>query len=143
VEQNDGLFGLIGRDEAEISSRLGPPLTRRAVGDDLWLVFSSPALQLRVRCRPGTDGPPRVASWTATFEAGCPTLAEAAAAVGLWPAVAPDVAAVDVTAPLLRRPLPRPDGRVHSFTATVRYGQITQVSVFDETPDWTESPARG
>lgn len=130
------MVGLIGLSEAEVSSRLGQPEARRAVGDDLWLVFSRPDLQLRVRCRADATNNPRVASWTATFDQARPTLASAAEAVGAWPAVAPDEAAGDVAAPLIRRPLSTSGGMTHSFTATVRAGGIIQVSVFDEAPDW-------
>lgn len=80
---------------------------------------------------------PRVASWSATFAEGHPTLRDAAATLGLWPDCAPDRKAAAAEAPLLRRPLPDPGGdAVHSLTATVRGGRIVQVTVFDEPPDW-------
>ena len=64
-------------------------------------------------------------------------LSEAAGAVGLWPAAGPEEDAVQVGAPLVRRPLPCPESdRVYSFTATVRQGLFTGLSVFDEAPDW-------
>lgn len=127
--------GLIGLNETEVSERLGPPLTRRTVGGDLWLVFHPPGVTIRARCRADAAPLPRVASWTASFEAGYETLAEAAGAVGLWPTVAPDEPVAEFSLPLIRRPLPVHDGTC-SFTATVRGGRITQVSVFDESPDW-------
>ena len=127
--------GLIGLTADELRRRFGEPVTRRAAGPDTWLVFTSADLSLRVRC---TGSPPaRVASWTATFEAGYSNLREAAQALGLWPAAAPDEDAATVQAPLIRRPLPCPmAGRVYSLTATVRHRSITQISVFDEPPDW-------
>jgi hypothetical protein len=95
-------------------------------------------LQLRIRCAPNGDGRTlRVASWTASFETGFETLCGAARSVGLWPVAAPDESADCVQTPLVRRPLPCPaTGTVYSFTATVRYGLFTRVSVFDEEPDW-------
>ncbi len=130
--------GLLGLDEGELSARLGPATARRAAGGDLWLVFASRGLSLRVRCAARAPGErPRVSSWTASFEPGHDSLAAAARAVGLWPLAAPDQEARSVSAPLIRRPLPCPaTGEVYSMTATVRHGRITQVSVFDESPDW-------
>ncbi len=130
--------GLIGLREADLETRLGRPVSRRPVGEDLWLVFDSPEIQLRVRCAPNGDGrTQRVASWTATFESGFDTLEEAARCVGLWPAVSPDASADCVDAPLVRRALPCPArGTVYSMTATVQQGRFTRVSVFDEEPDW-------
>ena len=65
------------------------------------------------------------------------TLAEAASAVGLWPAAQPDEAAHSVLTPLVRRPLPCPEqSLVFSLTATIRDGRFTRISVFDEAPDW-------
>ncbi len=130
--------GLIGLHEAELTSRLGPPVTRRIVGTDAWLIFDSRELQLRIRCTPnGDDRTLRVASWTASFEVGFETLSAAARSVGLWPVAAPDVPADTVTAPLVRRPLPCPaTGAVYSLTATVRGGRFIRLSVFDEEPDW-------
>ena len=130
--------GLIGLCEAELTSRLGEPVTRRTVGSDAWLIFDSPDLQLRVRCAPNGDGRTlRVASWTASFEIGFDTLGDAARSVGLWPIAAPDESADCVVMPLIRRPIPCPArGAVYSLTATVRHGRFTRVSVFDEEPDW-------
>jgi hypothetical protein len=126
---------LIGLTDAELTGRFGQPVTRRFAGGDLWLVFRSSDLVLRVRC--SGEAPARAASWTAIFAAGHESLREAAQAVGLWPAAAPDQAADSAGAPLIRRPLPCPGPEgVHSLTATVRHGRITQISVFDEPPDW-------
>jgi hypothetical protein len=130
--------GLIELPEEEVVARLGEPGVRRVVGADSWLIFESPEMQFRIRCVPtGHDRESRVASWTATFRAGYETLAAAARAVGLWPVVAPDEVASQVIAPLVRRPLPCPArSTVYSFTASVRQGLFTSVSVFDEQPDW-------
>ena len=127
--------GLVGLAEPELIHRFGAPSVRRDVGSDTWLVFGSADVALRVRLSGST--PPRVASWTASFETGFRLLSEAARAVGLWPAAAPDQEATAVGTPLVRRPLPCPaSGRVHSLTATVRHGLFTALSVFDEPPDW-------
>lgn len=126
---------LVGLSDAELTGHLGEPVTKRRTGDDTWLVFRSPGVQLRVRCA----GPPplHVASWTATFDHPYATLGEAARALGLWPAVAPDQSAATFEAPAIRRPLARPEGGlVHTLTATVRNHAITQISVFDEPPEW-------
>ncbi|MCL7927192.1 MAG: hypothetical protein M8841_05325 [marine benthic group bacterium] len=130
--------GLIHLSEGELESRLGQPVTRRRVGSDTWLIFSSHGLDVRVRCEPDDDGRAnRVASWTASFQPGYDTLAQAARAVGLWPVAAPDLPADQVLEPLVRRPLPCPvRGAVYSLTALVREGCFTQLSVFDEQPDW-------
>ena len=130
--------GLIGLPEPDVEARLGTPGTRKVIGGDTWLVYDSPELQLRLRCsRAGRTSEPRVASWTATFRAGHASLADAARAVGLWPMVAPDEQAHQLPVPLVRRALPCPTRRaVYSFTAAVRQGRFTTVSVFDEEPDW-------
>lgn len=130
------LKGLVGLTEAGAEARLGRAVTRRVVGDGLWLIYSLPDFRLRVLCRSDRDGSPRVASWTAGFANARDTLEAAARTVGLWPGVAPDQAAAEVSVPLIRRPLPDPAGAIHTFTATVRSGRITHVSVFDEAPDW-------
>ncbi|MFQ5529929.1 MAG: hypothetical protein ACE5FP_06210 [Gemmatimonadota bacterium] len=102
----------------------------------MWCVFSPAKLTCRVRFRDEGNGT-RCASWTTSFPHGYGTLAEAADALGLWPAAGPDQAADATTTPLVRRPLPTSDSStVHSLTATVRNGRFIQVSVFDEAPDW-------
>ena len=127
--------GLIGLREDELVRRLGEPGTRRIIGSNAWFVFPAPDVTLRVRCSGGPTS--RVASWTATFAAGHARLRDAARALGLWPAAAPDEDANSVDAPLVRRPLPvSGSDSVHSLTATIRDGVITQISVFDEPPDW-------
>lgn len=131
------LSGLIGRSAAEVADLLGPPTMERRVGGDVWLRFAGEGVSLRVRCEAeAAGGAPTVASWTATFESGRPSLRAAAGALGLWPDVAPDCEARE-QGPLIRRPLENPvDGRRCSMTATVRRGTIVQVTVFDEPPDW-------
>lgn len=127
--------GLVGLPEQELIQRFGEPSARREVGTDAWLVFKSKEMSLRIRLA-GSD-PPRVASWTASFDTGFRHLSEAAGAVGLWPATGPEEDAAQVSAPLVRRPLPCPESdRVYSFTATARQGLFTGLSVFDEAPDW-------
>ncbi len=130
--------GLIGLGVEELVARFGAATTRRTVGRELWLIFDSAELRLRLRCADLPDADRfRVRSWTASFATGHPTLAEAARSVGLWPIVAPDEAADGFPHPLVRRPLPCPTrGTVYSFTATIRRGTFTGVSVFDEEPDW-------
>lgn len=128
---------LIGASEADVRGRLGEPVARRSAAADVWLVFDAPPGRVRVRCRDDGISPPRVASWTVTFDTPHDNLSEAARAVGLWPAVHPDVAAIDVDRPLVRRPLrvPSRDGFL-SLTATIRDGRFDRLSVFDEPPDW-------
>lgn len=127
--------GLVGLTEEELIPRFGEPSARRDVGSDAWLVFRSKEMSLRIRLA-GMD-PPRVASWTTSFDTGFRHLSDAAGAVGLWPAAGPEEDAARVGAPLVRRPLPCPDSnRVYSLTATVRQGLFTALSVFDEAPDW-------
>jgi len=130
---------LIGASEDEARERFGEPVARRSAAGELWLMFDTPPGRLRIRCRDDDDegSPPRVASWTVTFGAPPARLAEAARAVGLWPAAGPDVAARDVDRPLVRRPLRVPSrDDVLSLTATVREGRFDRLSVFDEPPDW-------
>jgi len=128
--------GLIGLTEPQLTTRLGQPATRRDNGEDVWCVFAPADLTCRVRLRTGGDGA-RCASWTASFAIGYPTLAEALAAVGLWPAGGPDRLAETTRTPLVRRPLPDAESSaVHSLTATIRNRLFTQISVFDEAPDW-------
>ena len=139
---------LIGASEAEVRERLGEPVARRSAAGELWLVFDAPPGRVRMRCPDDGTSPPRVASWTVTFGVPHDSLAEAARAVGLWPAAGPDVAAGDVGRPLVRRPLRvanrgeaagggegGADGFL-SLTATIREGRFDRLSVFDEPPDW-------
>ncbi|MGB5303364.1 MAG: hypothetical protein WBP17_09460, partial [Gemmatimonadota bacterium] len=58
--------GLVGLTEEELIRRFGEPSARRAVGSDTWLVFGSKEMSLRIRLT-GTD-PPRLASWTISFD---------------------------------------------------------------------------
>ncbi|TDI92903.1 MAG: hypothetical protein E2O75_02535 [Chloroflexi bacterium] len=128
--------GLIGFTELQLRQHLGPAVSRREIGGDTWLVFRTSDVMLRIRCRDAGDGS-RCASWTASFGEGFDTLAEAASAVGLWPAAKPDEIAGEVTTPLIRRPLPcLEQSLVCSLTATVRDGRFTKIAVFDEAPDW-------
>lgn len=133
---------LIGASAAEVRERLGEPVARRSAAGELWLVFDTPPGRLRMRCRDDGTSPPRVASWTVTFDAPHDSLEGAARAVGLWPAAGPDVAAIDMDRPLVRRPLrvtTRGGGGVDgivSLTATIREGRFDRLSVFDEPPDW-------
>lgn len=134
--------GLIDLDEAVLVERFGSPTSRRDGAREAWLVFETPVLVLRARlARPAARATaPRLASWTASFADGFETLREAAGALGLWPAAAPDASARDLDLPLVRRALAAPgDGAVHSLTATVRSGRFVAVSVFDEAPEWIES----
>lgn len=107
-----------------------------------WRIYDLAAGSLRVRLEDSdhdADASARVASWTLTLSEPAQTLREATEPLDLWPDSAPDERAADVTVPLIRRALPPESaGRefTHSLTATVRYGVITQVSVFDEGPDW-------
>lgn len=128
--------GLLGIAEAELLGRLGRPATRRAAGDDLWLVFEPEPGRLRVRCRLDPAAAPHVASWTLALRRPAPTLEAAARSVGLWPAASPDVAAAEVDVPLVRRALRTPGGAVVTLTATVRAGAFDRLSMFDEPPDW-------
>jgi hypothetical protein len=130
----DALQDLVGREAHELEEAVGRPIAERRVGEDLWLIFSSSSLELRVRCN-GRVG--RVASWTATFAQPRSTLREAAEPFGLWPACQPDASARDVARPLLRRRVTDSAGRPVTLTATIRSGGITQLTVFDEEPDWT------
>lgn len=129
---------LVGLSESELSDRFGSPQSRRGTAGELWLIHETRQGRLRLRLsRPDPGSEPRVASWTLNLRRSHETLREAAEALGLWPAAAPDVAASDLDLPLARRPLRTPDGeRVHSLTASIQRGRFTRVSVFDEAPDW-------
>ena len=128
--------GLIGLTELQLRDNFRSASSRREIGEDVWLIFQSSDLTLRVRCRDSGDGS-RCASWTASFDEGFDTLAGAAAAVGLWPACEPDEVACETLTPLVRRSLPCPErSLVFSLTGTIRSGLFTQIAVFDESPDW-------
>lgn len=129
------LGDLIGLPPDALVERFGTPSARRSAAGGVWLVFALPRLTLRVRC--AGQGQPRAATWTASFADGFLRLSDAARAVGLWPAATPDVEAASVEEPLVRRALRcADDGPLCSLTATVRDGRFTQLSVFDEPPDW-------
>jgi len=134
----DSWIDLVGASELELQARFGPPEVRRAAEEGVWLIFATGAGRLRVRCRSAVSERPGTASWTLTLREPAGTLAAAATRIGLWPAAAPDVAAEDVTEPLVRRVLTSSDGfsGPNSLTATVRGGRFTHLSVFDEPPDW-------
>lgn len=126
---------LIGLTEADLTRRFGEPTARRARGRELWLVYETRSLRLRIRCSDGDAH--RVASWTASFPTGHSTLRAAARVLSLWPAAGPDEVAGASGAPLIRRALACPAcAEAHSLTATVRSGRIMQLSVFDEPPEW-------
>ncbi|MEN8144125.1 MAG: hypothetical protein ABFS14_04165 [Gemmatimonadota bacterium] len=103
------------------------------IGLDRWLVYETAAGRLRLRLHAASGA---VASWTLELSVGAVSLRQAAAAVGLWPAAAPDEVAESVTAPLIRRPLLTSSGETFSLTASVRGGLFTSLGVFDEEPDW-------
>ena len=76
-----------------------------------------------------------VASWTLSFDAGPPSLREAAEPLGLWPQAAPDIAAeLSEGSPILRTVAA--EGRMHSLTVSVEDGRIHKVTLFDEPPEW-------
>lgn len=130
---------LLGADEETLVEHLGPPVARRVAGAHLWLLFETPAGQARVRCRTAAGSGAVAASWSLSLAEPAGTLRQAVAPLGLWPAAAPDEDAATLRRPLVRRPLPvagSAPGSLHSLTATVRSGRFTQVSVFDEPPDW-------
>lgn len=130
-----GILGrAIGAPAHALVSALGEPVARRLSGDDLWLVFEGPGCRLRVRCDAAPEGAD-VASWTLSFDAGPPTLREAAEPLGLWPQAAPDIAAGESEdAPILRAV--GVAGRVHSLTASIKNGRIHRITLFDEPPEW-------
>lgn len=132
------LTDLLGTVEGDLYPRFGAPESRRAAGEDLWLVYEVAPGRLRVRCAADAAGTPRVASWTLTFREPRDTLSSAAGEVGLWPAAAPDAVAADVETPLVRRSVPGPGAHdvPCSLTATIRGRRFDRLSVFDEPPDW-------
>lgn len=147
------LDGLVGLSEEALVGRLGEPGVRREVGSERWLVFERPGLKLRVRCArgdaggpaagpdgaeaPRAHGGPTVRSWSVTYDEPKPTLRQAAAPLGLWPACAPDCRAADLDAPLARRALGGEAGPERSLTAVPGPGGFRRVAVFDEPPEWT------
>lgn len=126
------LDGLVGLSEEALVGRLGEPGVRREVGGERWLVFERPGLKLRVRCARGT-----VRSWSVTYDEPKPTLRQAVAPLGLWPACAPDRRAADLDAPLARRALDGGADPERSLTAVPGPGGFRRVAVFDEPPEWT------
>lgn len=137
------LSGLLGTPVGRVVTQLGAPDADEGISGERWLVYRMDAGTLRIRCeRPGggrsePGGALRVSSWVLTLEEGRPTLRAAAEPWGLWPRVAPDVAAAEVGEPMARRALPAPEeGGEHSFTAGIREGAFARLAVFDEPPDW-------
>jgi hypothetical protein len=136
-----GFAELTGAAPGEVTAWLGAPAAARDIGGDAWQVYELEQGSLRLRWTPAGGGvaEARIASWTLTLAEPASSLREATEPLGLWPAAAPDATAGEVRTPLVRRSLPagRPgSGPLQTLTATVRYGAFTQVSVFDEAPDW-------
>lgn len=138
-EERLDLSDLVGAAEEALEGRLGPAGARREVGDECWLVFRRPGVDLRVRCAPtGAGGGRTVRSWSATYAEPRATLREAAEPLGLWPACGPDRRAEDLDAPMARRGLGGDGGGPErSFTAVAGAGGFRRVAVFDEPPEWT------
>ena len=124
----------IGRPVESLMPALGEPVVRRRVGGDLWLVFVAPGRRLRVRCNV-SGGTAEVAAWTVSYDEGLPTLREAAEPLGLWPAVAPDVAAERFEGRAILRAVTGPDA-VHSLIAGIEHGRIRKITLFNEPPEW-------
>ena len=133
-DESHPMTRLIGMRTEDLRGELGPPAVEHGQGDDQWLIFETPAAALRIRCRGGSH--PVAASCTATLATPTATLADAAGALGLWPACEPDVQAMSVQAPAVRRAVSGPGGEAYSLMATVRAGRFTGVTVFDEEPEW-------
>lgn len=130
------LAGLVGAAEEAARERLGPPAAERPADPGRWMVWEGEGWRLRLRTGPTAEDS-RVATWSLTWTAGRQTLRAAVEPLGLWPAAEPDVAAGELDAPLARRGLEGPSGRVdRSMTATVRDGSFVRVAVFDEPPEW-------
>lgn len=130
----DILGRAIGLPADAVVSALGEPVARRLTGEDLWLVFEAPGRRLRVRCDAAREGA-EVASWTLSFDAGPPSLREAAEPLGLWPQASPDIAAeLSEGSPILRAVAA--EGRMRSLTVSVEDGRIHRVTLFDEPPEW-------
>jgi len=130
------LDGLLGERSGEALARLGPPAADRVTASERWLRYEGEGWSLRLRLTGSAEGE-RVASWTLGLAPGVRTLEAATRPAGLWPAAAPDVAAGEVEAPLVRRVLPDPAGGPdRSLTASVRGGRFVALTAFDEPPDW-------
>jgi hypothetical protein len=143
TDGSDRLRSLTGARADSLASRLGEPATVRISEFGEWRIYDldDGSLRLRLsRSEPeGAEAEGRVAGWTLTLSVPADTLREAAEPLGLWPDAAPDERADGFRMPLIRRSLPTTGAHgagEHTLTATVRYGVITQVSVFDEAPDW-------
>ncbi len=130
----DILGRAIGLPADAVISALGEPVARRLTGEDLWLVFEAPGRRLRVRCDAAREGA-EVASWTLSFDAGPPSLREAAEPLGLWPQASPDVHAELSEGSPIHRAVAG-EGRTHSLTVSVEDGRIHKVTLFDEPPEW-------
>ena len=139
------LSGLLRRPISVLWERFGAPDIDRRVGRERWLIYRSGEVSLRIRCtEPDPLGPtagdePRVASWTARFVTGHPSLRDAAVALDLWPVCAPD----EIPGPedrILRRPLRDSAMKaMYSLTATIRDGRVVQMTAFDEAPEWLDA----
>lgn len=127
---------VIGMGLDDLRGEFGSPKAQQRQGDDTWLIFHFPSYALRIRCSGEPD--PAAGSCTATLTEPASSLQEAAEPLGLWPACRPDVDAASVSAPLVRRGLTGPSGELLSMTATVRAGRFSQVTVFDEEPEWLD-----
>ena len=128
------ITAVIGIGLDELRAKLGVPDVEQRQNDGIWLIFRLPSFDLRVVCT--GDEPPIVSSCSASLRIPRATLAGATESLGLWPASRPDEAAETVVAPLVRRSLSDQRGGFLSMTATVRNGSFTQVTVFDEEPEW-------
>ena len=125
---------VIGKGVDELCAELGSPDVEHRQASGVWLIFRLESCDLRIVCT--GDGSPVASSCTASLRNPGPTLSEATVSLGIWPDCQPDARADAVAEPLVRRSLSDPRGGVLSMTATVRNGRFTQVTVFDEEPDW-------
>ncbi len=114
-------------------------MDRRAAGDR-WLVYDLADARLRIRLAPDRGHHPdaeRVASWTLTFYRDGPLPTEVAASLGLC--LQAELEATPSDSSLLRCPLPSgTSGDVHSLTARVANGRLTELTAFDEPPEWLD-----
>ena len=132
----DILGRALGLDAEVVVAALGEPASRRTDDSDLWLAFEAPGRRLLLRCEASGEGW-EVVAWTLSFDAGPPTLREAAEPHGLWPACRPDVAAAGAREPLIRRAVPGArTGDLHSLTASVRGDRFERLALFNERPEW-------